>query len=318
MIFSELSLAEKDSGLSYDSAAASLIGDKNGFGTVVSDRGEEYIVKIFCEKPYTYEKELSEGIISLSRSLSKNTINSSRIEFGFVEIRLAKAKLLQENLLLLIEFLEKLTVIIKDLGIKGTKAVIPPEYKEPTKEKPPKDGKKIRLSFDFFSIKGFIGAVVGAFAVIVLAIFTVTPEKEDTIISLSVSLTLAPYITALAATAIIFSDYRFLAKKLDAFGVILCPLLSIITVILSGYGITLKGIMNNSGVKLPEAISGFISYISENEALANFFGGFIMGGVALAVLASVIIYIIYFNRHPEETETNEKIIDKDEKKRKNQ
>ena len=317
MIFSELSLAEKDSGLSYDSGRASLIGDKNGFGTVVSDRDDEYIVKIYCEKPYTYEKELSEAIISLSRSLSKNTINSSKFEFGFIEIKLVKAKLLQENLPLLIDFLDKLTVNIKSLGISGKEAVLPSEPKEPVKERTPEKEKKIRLSFDFNSIKGFIGAFVGALAVFVLAVFAVTPEKENTLVSLSFSLTLAPYITALAATAIIFSDYRFLAKKLDAFGVIACPVLSILTVLLSGYGITVKEIMNNLGATLSEAISGFTDYISENEALANFFGGFIMGGIVLAVLASIIIYIFYFNRHPEETENSEKIIADDTKKQKN-
>ena len=318
MIFSELSLAEKDTGLSYDSERASLIGSKNGFGTVISDLKDEYIVKIYCEKPYTYEKELSDAIISLSRSLSKNTILSSKIEYGFVEIRLQKAMLLQENLVLLIDFLDKLTVIIKDLGISGKEVALPPLYKEPVKEKAEKDGKKVRLSFDINSIKGFIGAIVGALAVFALAVFAVTPEKENTLTSLSFSLSLAPYITALAATAIIFSDYRFLAKKLDAFGVILCPILSVITVIISGYGITVKGIMNNLNVTLSEAISGFMGYISDNEALANFLGGFVMGGVILAVLASVIIYIVYFNRHPEETEADEKIITDDGKKQKNQ
>ena len=75
--------------------------------------------------------------------------------------------------------------------------------------------------------------------------------------------------------------------------------------------------MNNLGATLSEAISGFTDYISENEALANFFGGFIMGGIVLAVLASIIIYIFYFNRHPEETENSEKIIADDTKKQKN-
>lgn len=317
MIFSELSLAEKDSGLRYDSGRVSLIGDKNGFGTVVSDRNDEYIVRIYCEKPYTYEKELSEAIISLSRSLSKNTINSSKFEFGFIEISLVKAKLLQENLPLLIDFLDKLTVNIKSLGISGKEAVPPPEQKEPIKEISPGKEKKIRLSFDFYSIKGFIGALVGALAVFVLAVFAVTPEKENTLVSLSFSLTLAPYITALAATAIIFSDYRFLAKKLDAFGVIACPVLSILTVLLSGYGITVKGIVNSTGAALSEAISGFTDFISGNKALANFYGGFIMGGIVLTVLASIIIYIIYFNRHPEETENSEKVITDDTKKQKN-
>ncbi len=316
MIFSELSLAEKDTGLSYDSERAALIGSKNGLGTVVSDRNDEYIVKIYCEKPFTYEKEISEAIIRISRSLSKNTILSSKIEYDFVEIKLLKAMLLQENLMLLIDFLDKLTVIIKDLGIGGKEAVLPPQYSEPLKEKAVKNKKRIRLTFDINSIKGFIGAVIGALAVIVLAVFAVTPEKKDTLLSLSFSLTLAPYITALAAAAIIFSDYRFLAKKLDAFGVIACSLLSVFTVILSAYGVTVKSIMSNSGAALSEAVSGFMGYISDNEALANFFGGFVLGGVVLAVIASIIICIFYFNRHPEETENTEKIIDNDEKKQK--
>ena len=76
MVFSELSLAEKDSGLTYDRERLSLIGTKNGFGTVVTDTGDEYTVKIFAKEPFHHEKAIATGIISLSESLSKNTINS--------------------------------------------------------------------------------------------------------------------------------------------------------------------------------------------------------------------------------------------------
>ena len=57
-MFSELSIAEKDSGLSYNPGLLALIGEKNGFGVTVSDRGSEYVMRIFAKAPYIHEKEI--------------------------------------------------------------------------------------------------------------------------------------------------------------------------------------------------------------------------------------------------------------------
>ena len=73
----------------------------------------------------------------------------------------------------------------------------------------------------------------------------------------------AAHIAAAAAALIIFSDYRFLARKLDAFGVIACPLLTILTVIASGFGITVKGIINNLGVTVNEAMGSADSAMND-------------------------------------------------------
>ena len=80
MIFSELSFAEADSGLTYNRERGALLGKKLGFGTVISDENDEYIVRIFAETPFRHEKEIADIINKLSESLSKNTINSQCCE----------------------------------------------------------------------------------------------------------------------------------------------------------------------------------------------------------------------------------------------
>ncbi len=307
MHFSELKLISEDAGLEFDGSYPALIGEREGLGVTVTDTDGIYEIRIFAEDIFKSEKELFSAVCRLSESLPKNTMLNQSCEVGYLSVKLDKFRLLQENIVFLKEFLDKLTLEISEKKLKGTKASLPKKAVV-TEKSLPKNARRLKLSFSKESLFGLIGAVLGAIAVTALAIFAITPETEEALMSVSFSLTFAPYIVAAAAAIIIFSDYRFLSRKLDAFGVILCPILTILTVVFSGFGITVKGLMNTLGIDIGTAIGGFPEYLSDNGILANFFGGYIMGGIILSVLASIFIYIFYFSRHPEETENSEKII----------
>lgn len=310
MRFSELSLAEKDSGLSYDKERLMLIGTKLGYGVTIADENDEYCLKIFAEKPFSFENEISDGIIKLSESLSKNTINSQRCEYRFIEVKLCKSLLLQEKLVLLIDFLDKLTELLNSLGIKGSAALVPKKEKKGTTDETVKNVKKIKLSFDFNSIKGLFGALIAALAMTFIASISV---KFDANTYNSFSPTIGAYVLSGAATALIFFDYRFLAKKIDAFGVLVCPVLSILTAFFSSMTVGAKSVSLVKEVTFAEGFSYLGNLYEISSDLAAFVEGYMLNALIIAVIASIIICIWYFNRHPDEMFKNEKIAQNDEK-----
>lgn len=310
MKFSELSLAEADSGLTYDRERTALIGKKLGYGTVVSDENEEYIVRIFAEAPFKQEKAIAHGINKLSESLSKNTINSQCCEFGFVEVRLNKNCLLQEKLVLLIDFLDKLTELLASLGIKGAEPQLP-KISRPEPEKPVgKNAKKINLRFDFNSIKGLFGALVAGFASIWIAEMSVTVMPDKNVPDSGM---INSYVIAFITTALVFFDYRFLAKKLDAFGVIVCPVISVLTAVLSSVTVAAKVISGIAEISLAEGFGMIGDLYNFNADAASFVEGYLVAGVLISVLASVVVCVYYFSRHPEEMFSNEIIVKNDDK-----
>ena len=313
MKFSELSLAEADSGLLYDAERAALIGKKIGYGTVVSDENDEYIVRIFAETPFRHEKEIADIINKLSESLSKNTINSQCCEYGFIEVRLNKYCLLQENLVLLIDFLDKLTEQLDLLGVRGADAKLPEIPQPETKKQTDKKIKKINLRFDFNSIKGLFGALIAGFASIWIAqmLVTITPDK-----TVPGSATINSYVIAFITTALIFFDYRFLAKKIDAFGVIVCPVVSLLTAVMSSAAVAAKVISLIAEVPLAEGFARIGGIYDFNEDAAHFVEVYFVAGILISMLSSVIVCIYYFNRHPEEMFSNEIIIKNDDEKHK--
>lgn len=310
MYFTELSLAEKDSGLSFDSSRRALTGKKRAYGVTVTDTGDEYTVKIFAEEPYRSEKEIAAAIISLSESLSKNTINSQCCEYGFVEVRMNKNCLLQEKLVLLIDFLDKLTEFMEESGISGSEPVLPPLVKEPERKPVSRGVRKIHLGFDFNSIKGLFGALIAVFAMTFISSFLIT-YKEDVS---SLAITISWWTTAAAATALIFFDYRFLAKKLDAFGIIICPLLAVLTSFLSTALIAAKSAAKLTGCTFAEGFDRIASVAEINTNFSNAMSMYLVESIIVSVAVSIAVCVWYFNRHPDEMFRTEIIAENSENK----
>ncbi len=311
MYFTELSLAEKDSGLSFDAQRRSLIGKKGEYGVTVTDLDSEYIVTVFAKEPYKKEKELSAAIIELSESLSKNTINSQRYEYSFVEIRMNKICLLQEKLILLIDFLDKLTEFMKNNGITGAEPVLPPLVTENIQKLSHGKVRKIHLGFDFNSIKGLFGALIAVFAMTFISTLLITYKEEA---NSSLAITLSWWTSAAVPVLLIFFDYRFLAKKLDAFGIIVCPVLSVVTSFLSTLFIAAKTSAMLTGCTFAEGF-GRISEITEaNSDFSNFVSMYLVESIIVSVAVSIAVCIWYFNKHPDEMFKTEIAVEKDENK----
>ena len=317
MNFSELKFAAEDTGLSFDEGRSSLIGSKRNFGVIVSDRSDSYKVLFFADCPYKKENEIRDIINSLSEGLPKNTIISQSCQLNFVEVILDKRQLLQEKLCYLVEFLDKLSCELEELSLKGAEPFFPAEKKavkqtEKPKQELPKNAVKISLRFDLRSLFGLFGAVIGAFAITVIAILLSDVTAEAQLFGLRVEV--SAYILSAAATALIFSDYRFLARKLDPCGIIACPVLSVLSVIFSGLGAGIKAVCALSGAGAGEVIADFSEYLSRYDIADKFIAGYISRGIILAVLASIIICLLYFRKHPEEMTRSEKIVTESEKK----
>ncbi len=311
MKFSELSLAERDAGLSYSAETLSLFGEKRGYGISVSDEGEEYVVKIYALLPVQSEKAASEAVAALAESLPKNAVNSQRCGADLIEIRLCRDLFLQENLPLLFDFLDALTAALVEAGIRGAPLRLPPKKAERVAEKEA-CAPKIRLSFDFRSVLGLLGALVGAAAMVFISSALVEVRTTNSLGSAFAEI--GSYILAAAAVFLIFSDYRFLARKLDAFGVIICPVLSVLCAFCSALLVTAKAYAALRGGTVLEALSGLGGLYEESPELAAFGGGYLAAGLVISVFSSVLYCLWYFHRHPDEMILSEKAEKREERK----
>ena len=111
MIFSELSLIEKETGLKYDPETATLSGVKNGVPVVVFDNDKKHRFDIVCGAGIT-ERQCGRIYIMAERFPKKTMLGIENVD-GCVNIYCKGYNLMQENLPLLIEFLEKLTAYLK-------------------------------------------------------------------------------------------------------------------------------------------------------------------------------------------------------------
>lgn len=311
-MFSELSNLTAETGLEFSDAHTALYGEKRGFGVTVADRDGSYVIDIFCEAPSERRAEISAAVTGAGESLPKNTLMSQSFGRETVTVVLDAYRLMQENAVYLIEFLDKLTGSFSALGIKGKSCRFFAEEKpaEAVTE-PPADGeKRVKLGFDLRSVLGVVGAVIGAAAMIVIAVLTVNASAEITAFGLSTEI--SAYILSGITAVVIFADYRFLARKLDACGILTCPVLTVLAVILSGLGAGVRACAQFAGVSFMKALGDYAGLLGGYPEVDQFVTGYITRGVVLAAVASIGICVFYFNRHPEETIRSERVVSPDE------
>ena len=313
MNYSELSLAERDTGLSFNEENLSLIGEMNSFGVTISDRDDEYILQIFADAPFHFEQAIKDEVDLLSESMPKNTINRQSCEADRYEIRLRKSALLQENLALLVAFSETLTEKFNSLGLIGKKSQLPEKSVSSELKQEKKSGRSIRLGFDFRSVKGLFGALLGGLAMIFITYAAVTLKTEQT--AFSTITEIGGYILSAAATTLIFFDYRFLAKKLDAFGVIACPLISVVSSVFAALLTTAKSFAYITGTSALTALANLDKLYEISPELASASGGYLTIGIVISVFASLLNCLWYFRKHPDEMTKSEKTEEKPSQKR---
>lgn len=308
-MFSELGGITAETGLSFSGEHGALYGTLHGFGVTVTDRDGRYTADIFCEKPSDSSADISALISELGESLPKNALISQSCGIETVTAELDKYSLLQENVIYLIGFLDKLTEGLAGLGIAGK------EYRFFAEQKPSGtvsdgEGDRVKLGFDLRSILGILGALLGAAAMTVIAVLLVDVRAEANAFGLSTEV--SAYILSGITALVVFADYRFLARKLDACGVILCPVLSVIAVVLSGLGAGVKACAAGFGVSFIQALSRFPEFLAQSGDTDKFLMGYITRGTVLAAVLSIAFCVYYFSRHPDETIRSEKVVSRDE------
>lgn len=297
MKYSELSLAEKDTGFRYDPALLTLYGEKRGYGVAVSDRDEEYLITVYAKEPYQKEKAVFSEISALASSLPKNALLGQRCELDSIEIRLRRDLFLQERLPSLFDFSDKILGVLTEIGIDGAPVRLPEPAAPAPKEKT-ETAEKIKLGFDLKSIRGLIGAVIGAAAMAFIAMASLDLRSKSGVGGTFTEL--SGYVLSAAATLLIFSDYRFLARKLDAFGVIVCPILSVLCAVFSALLATAKAFAAIENISLGNAFSKLSEFYETQPEIASFGAGYLLIGVVISGLASLLYCLWYFNKHPDE------------------
>lgn len=304
MKYSELSLAERDAGLRYDAERLTLTGEKRGYGIAVSEHGDEYQITIYADAPYQKEKAIFSRISELASELPKNALLSQRCEVDSIEIHLRRDLFLQEKLPLLLGFSDRLLDALAEEQIVGAPVRRAEEAAKPAPKEKKESGGKIKLRFDLGSVKGLIGAVVGAAAMVFISMASVDLRSKSGIGGTITEL--SGYVLAAAATLLIFSDYRFLARKLDAFGVIVCPILSVLCAVFSGLLATAKAFAAAAETPLSDAISRLSELYELEPEIASFGAGYLMIGVVISGFASLFYCLWYFKKHPDEMIKTEK------------
>lgn len=304
MKYSELSLAERDAGLRYDAECLTLYGEKRGYGIAISDHSEEYRITVYADEPYRKEKTIFSRISALASALPKNALLSQRCEINSVELRLRRDLFLQEKLPLLLEFSDRVLDALAEEQIAGKPVRRAEEAAKPAPKKEEEKAEKIKLGFDLGSVKGLVGAVVGAAAMIFISMASVNLRSKSGIGGTITEL--SGYVLSAAATLLIFSDYRFLARKLDAFGVIVCPTLSILCAVFSALLATAKAYAAAAETSLSDALSRLSELYEAEPEIASFGAGFLTIGVVVSGFASLLYCLWYFKKHPDEMIKNEK------------
>lgn len=303
MKFSELSLAENDTGFRYNPALLTLYGEKRGYGIAVSDRDGEYTITVYAKEPYKKEKDVFSEISALESALPKNALLGQRCELGSVEIRLRRDLFLQERLPSLFEFSDRVIGALAGIGIDGAPVKLSEQAAPAPKEKK-ETAEKMKLGFDLKSIRGLIGAVIGAIAMAFIAMASLDLRSKSGIGGTVTEL--SGYVLAAAATLLIFSDYRFLARKLDAFGVIICPILSVLCAVFSALLATAKAFAAAAEIPFSDALSRLNELYEAAPEIAAFGAGYLLIGVVISGFASLLYCLWYFNKHPDEMVRNEK------------
>lgn len=314
-MFTELSGITEETGLSFDGESR-LYGYIETVGIVVSDIADkgEYRIDMFvsanCAAPENAGR-ITPLVNSLAEGLPKNTVMSQSCADRYIRVVLNKYELLQENIVYLTEFLRKLAFGIEELGFEGDDYKVLYDIEPKSDAELPKDAVRIKLGFDLRSMAGAVGAVIGAAAMVVIAILTVNADIEITAFGLRFEI--STYILSALTAIVVFADYSFIARKLDAFGSVICPVLVCAAVVLSGFGTSVKACARAEQISFMQALRTLPELLMKYPDVESFMFGYITRGLVLAAVACVFIYIFYFSRHPDETIKPEKIITKDDK-----
>lgn len=292
MIFSELSLIEKETGLKYDPETATLSGVKNGVPVVVFDNDKKHRFDIVCGAVIT-DRQFGR-IYTMAERFPKKTMLGVENVDGCVNIYCKGYNLMQENLPLLIEFLEKLTAYLKSemrssTPIQVAKVLELEDYEILTRHRR-SDG-TVRPPFDVKgTIKGLLGGILGL--LIGCAIFVVFIMMSD----------LVGWIGGVIMSAAVISLYTVFSKKLRTIDCVLTAILTFAGWVLSNgfaylFQIFLKEQEAGTVVNIFGILDNLAKYSMQYAELSGNLLNRLIVTFIFVVAGAIGSYVFYYKHH---------------------
>ena len=292
MIFSELSLIEKETGLKYDPETATLSGVKNGVPVVVFDNDKKHRFDIVCGAVIT-ERQFGRIYIIAERFQKKTMLGIENVD-GCVNIYCKGYNLMQENLPLLIEFLEKLTAYLKSEMRKTTpiqvaKVLELEDYAILTKHIR-SDG-TVRPPYNIRgTVKGILGGLLGL--LIGCAIFVVFIMMSD----------LVGWLGGIIMSAAVISLYTVFSKKLKTVDCIMTAILTFAGWVLSNgfaylFQIFLKEQEAGNTVNINGILADLANYSMKYTEIAGNLMNRLIVTFIFVVAGAIGSYIFYYKHH---------------------
>ena len=302
MNFSELKLISAETGLDWDESRLALRGVLQDYPVVIADIPErrEYLLTVFCKVRSDVDEAVTKGITALLDRLPANCVVGRVNQLRCQQLRLNAAMLYQENLSYLTELVSALTELLDGFDLVPEQLdeniAFPADKPEavPAKKQRPKD--HVSKRFDQYSVRGFVGAVIGAAAMTALSSLIDMSEGG------SVGSMAASWLFGGLIAFVTLMDYRFLARKMDVFGTLSCSVLTAAACFLGAAWNTVNAVVEQA--KLLDAHAAVSSVLANWDLYLLLFpdgtADFPITLIKLllsAVIASALFYIVYYSRH---------------------
>ncbi len=295
MIFSELSLITDATGLQFDEENAILYGNKNGVPVMVFDNENRRRIDIVCGA--VLSDECIPEIRRMTFSFPKKTLIGIENENGCVKIYCNGFYLMQENLPLLITFLDKLTSYAKANASSYTTLTSSDvlrlgayEVKKMVADDKPKKNRKKGKPFDIKStLKGVLGGLIGT--LVGSSIFVLFILASD----------ILGWMGGVVMAAAVISLYSAFSHKMKAPDVIISSAMVLFGWLFSNvfaylFRIFLKAREDNPGVNIFGILENINYFMTKYYEQTNLFSNNLMVSVVFVVAGAIGSYWFYY-RH---------------------
>lgn len=296
MIFSELKSICDATGLSYDDETGILSGMKHGIGVAVYDNKAQRRFDIVCGA--TVREEQLAKITAFTESFPKKTLLGVENADGCVKVYCKAYNLMQENLPLLINFLEKLTdfvskhkrtvtdITVGDITRLSTFAVI--RRGTPTKETKNRNERSALDHRD--TVKGILGGLLGT--LLGSSLFIVFIMMSD----------ILSWIGAVVMAAAVISLYTVFSHRLKAVDVSITAIMVLVGWFFSNtfsllFRIFLRQQEAGESLNLFIIMDNFSHYITKHSELAGLYMNSLIVTFVFAVAGAVGSYFFYYKHN---------------------
>ena len=302
MSFSELKLIAADTGLDWDESRLALSGVVYDYPIVIADipARREYLLTVFCRVRSDVDKPVTSGITALLDKLPGNCVLGRENRLRYQQLRFNANLLYQENLSYLAELVSELAELLNGFELVPEpldEAIAFPAAKtefSSKKQARPKDC--VSKRFDKYSVRGFIGAVLGAAAMTALSSLIDMSEGGN------IGSMAASWLFGGLIAFVTLMDYRFLARKMDVFGTLSCSALTLSACFAGAAWNTANSLVEKAKLIDPNATLNSVLanrdlYLLLFPDAESDFPLTLVKFLFSAAVASALFYTVYYSRH---------------------